>query len=203
MEQAFYQKCRVDGHGNHPLKAAMHPIESPLLNCVQQRPDVDKPLRQLRRQRLNNRRNVVYIPPQAKDNIHAHEDAGFPLLEKVKEFLASDQQVFLLLGDSGAGKSTFNHELECYLWESYKKNDPIPLHINLPAIEKPENDMIAKQLRKCGFTESQIREMKHHREFTLICDGYDESHPSDTQSSHKQSIESTRGVGYQDGNQLS
>jgi WD40 repeat protein len=45
----------------------------------------------------------------------------------------------------------------------------------LPAIEKPEHDMIAKQLRKAEFTEPQIRELKLHREFTLICDGYDES----------------------------
>jgi predicted NACHT family NTPase len=96
-------------------------------------------------------------------------------MEKVEEFLASDQRVFLLLGDSGAGKSTFNRELEYNLWQSYKKNDPIPLHINLPAIDKPEHDMIAKQLRKCEFTEPQIRELKLHRRFVLICDGYDES----------------------------
>jgi hypothetical protein len=45
----------------------------------------------------------------------------------------------------------------------------------LPAIDKPEIDMIAKQLRRDEFTEPQIREMKHHRKFILICDGYDES----------------------------
>jgi WD40 repeat protein len=83
--------------------------------------------------------------------------------------------VFLVLGDSGAGKSTFNRELECHLWHSYKKGGTIPLHINLPAIEKPEHDIIAKQLRKAEFTEPQIRELKLHRKFTLICDGYDES----------------------------
>jgi len=51
----------------------------------------------------------------------------------------------------------------------------VPLYINLPAIDKPEHDMIAKQLRMAEFTESQIREMKHYRKFILICDGYDES----------------------------
>jgi len=96
-------------------------------------------------------------------------------MEKVKEFLESDQKVFLLHGDSGAGKSTFSRELEIDLWQSYKtKTGRIPLHINLPAIEKPEHDIIAKQLRRYDFTEAQIREMKHYRKFILICDGYDE-----------------------------
>jgi predicted NACHT family NTPase len=117
----------------------------------------------------------VYIHPQAKAGLHAGDEARFSLVDKVDEFLDSDQKVFLLLGDSGAGKSTFNRELECHLWQSYKKNGTIPLHINLPAIDKPEHDMIAKQLRKVDFTEPQIRELKLHRKFTLICDGYDES----------------------------
>jgi WD40 repeat protein len=38
--------------------------------------------------------------------------------------------------------------------------------------------MIAKQLRKAEFTEQQIRELKLHRKFILICDGYDESQQS-------------------------
>jgi len=100
-------------------------------------------------------------------------------MEKVKEFLESNQRVFLLLGDSGAGKSTFSRELEYELWQLYKnKKDRIPLHINLPTIDKPEHDMIAKQLRRNGFTEPQIRELKFHRKFILICDGYDESQQS-------------------------
>ncbi|KAF9353181.1 hypothetical protein BGX34_011745, partial [Mortierella sp. NVP85] len=175
-KQALYRLCRENGPGNHPLQPSLPPVgPSSLLDRVQQRPDVDGHLRQVRRQRLKSRGTVVYIPPQAKATLHAHDDTRFPLMEKVKEFLAGDQRVFLLLGDSGAGKSTFNRELEYYLWQSYKKNDPIPLHINLPAIDKPEHDMIAKQLRKAEFTEPQIRELKIHRKFILICDGYDES----------------------------
>ncbi|KAK3813343.1 MAG: hypothetical protein J3Q66DRAFT_371880 [Benniella sp.] len=149
-----------------------------LLDRVQERPDVEGNLRQLRRQRLSERGKFVYIPPQAKANLQARDEACFPLMEKLEEFLSSDQKVFLLLGDSGAGKSTFNRQLECHLWQSYKKGGVIPLHINLPAIDKPEHDMIAKQLRKAEFTEPQIRELKVHRKFTLICDGYDESQQS-------------------------
>jgi len=168
--------CSENGPGSHPLGIVPTAIGSPsLLDRVQERPDVEGTLRQLRRQRLKDREKVVYIPPQAKAGLQAHDEDRFPLMKKVDEFLESDQRVFLVLGDSGAGKSTFNRELECQLWNSYKKNGPIPLHINLPAIDKPEHDMIAKQLRKAEFTESQIREVKLHREFILICDGYDES----------------------------
>jgi WD40 repeat protein len=100
-------------------------------------------------------------------------------MAKVKEFLESDQKVFLLMGNSGAGKSTFIRELEFELWQSYKKESGrIPLCINLPTIDKPEQDMIAKQLRRNEFTEPQIREMKENRKLIVICDGYDESQQS-------------------------
>jgi hypothetical protein len=175
-KQALYQECREKGHGSQPLSITLPQIGSPsLLDRAQERSDVEGNLRQLRRLRLNERGNAVYIPPQAKGSLQASDEARFPLMEKVDEFLASDQKVFLLLGDSGAGKSTFNREFECHLWGSYKKGGVIPLHINLPAIDRPEHDMIAKQLRKAEFTEPQIRELKLHRRFTLICDGYDES----------------------------
>ena len=175
-KQELYRKCRENGHGSHPLKVALTQIGSPsLLDRVQERPDVEGTLRQLRRQRLKERGNIVYIRPQAKAGLQARDEARFPVMEKVEEFLSSDQNVFLLLGDSGAGKSTFNRELECHLWQSYKKNGTIPLHINLPAIDKPEYDMIAKQLKRVEFTEPQIRVLKQHRRFILICDGYDES----------------------------
>ena len=175
-KQALYRSYHENGPGYHPLKIVVHALGPPsLLDRVQERPDVEGNLRQLRRQRLKERGKAVYIPPQAKANLQASDEAQFPLMEKVDEFLAGDQKVFLLLGDSGAGKSTFNRELECHLWGPYKKGGVIPLHINLPSIDRPEHDMIAKQLRKAEFTEPQIRELKIHRKFTLICDGYDES----------------------------
>jgi len=130
----------------------------------------------MRKQRTKERSTTVYIPPQAKSCLQTVDDARFPLMEKVKEFLNSEQRVFLLLGDSGAGKTTFSRELEFELWQMYKtKTGRIPLHINLPAIDKPEHDLVAKQLRKEEFTESQISELKHYRKFILVCDGYDES----------------------------
>jgi len=148
---------------------------SPLLDRAQNKPDVEGSLRQLRKRRLEEQKNIIYIPPQAKASLQAPDDAHFPLMENVQEFLKSKYQVLLLLGDSGAGKSTFNKALECDLWNAYKKGGPIPLHISLASIDKPDQDMIAKQLRRFDFTEAQIRELKEHRSFILICDGYDES----------------------------
>jgi len=175
-KRKLYQLCREDGPGSHPLRFDTPPLTtSALLDRVQDKPDVEASLRQLKKRRINERGNVVYIPPQAKANMQASDESRFPLMDKVNEFLKSDQTVLLLLGDSGAGKSMFNRTLECELWQGYtKKIGVIPLYINLPSIDKPDQDLVAKQLRKLDFTESQIRELKY-RQFILICDGYDES----------------------------
>jgi predicted AAA+ superfamily ATPase len=103
------------------LKVVLPAMASPsLLDRVQERPDVERQIRQLRRQRLKEHGgNAVYIQPQGIANLQAREDTRFPLMEKVEQFLESDQKVFLLLGESGAGKSTFNRELERQLWEAY------------------------------------------------------------------------------------
>jgi len=176
-KQDLYRMSRQRGPVSYPLKIALPELATPsLLDRVQSRPDVEGSLRLLRKRRTKERGNAVYIQPQAKTSLQAADDTRFPLMEKVKGFLDSNQKVFLLLGDSGAGKSTFSRELEFDLWQSYKnKSGRIPLLVNLPAIDKPEHDMIAKQLRKAEFSEPQIREMKHYRKFILICDGYDES----------------------------
>ncbi|KAK3823326.1 MAG: hypothetical protein J3Q66DRAFT_437708 [Benniella sp.] len=175
--KAIFQSCREKDPSSYPLKIALPALASPsILDRVQNRPDVEGTLRQLRKHRLKEGCNAVYIHPQAKAGLQAPDDQRFPLMEKVGYFLDSNQKVFLLLGDSGAGKSTFNRQLECDLWNNYRKSTGrIPLYISLPDIDKPEHDMIAKQLRKVEFTEPEIRELKVHRKFILICDGYDES----------------------------
>jgi len=176
QEQTYIQACRQKDHTLYPLRITSSLMASPsLLDRAQNRPDVEGHLRQLRKQRLVEQGNVVYIPPQAKAGLQASDESRFQLMERVKEFLNSEQKVFLLLGDPGAGKSTFSRALNRDLWSAYRKDGNIPLHINLPAIDKPEHDMIAKQLRKLELTEPQIRELKVHRKFVLICDGYDES----------------------------
>ncbi|KAF9345969.1 hypothetical protein BGX26_002555, partial [Mortierella sp. AD094] len=176
-KRILYQDCQKENRSFHLLQVALPTIAFPsLLDLVQNKPDVEAGLRRLRKQRLKERGEAVYIPPQAKANLQASDDKLFDLTEQVKGFLSSDHKVMLLLGDSGGGKSTFNRQLECDVWEAYKKKEGrIPLFISLPTIDKPEQDLITKHLRKAEFTEPQIRELKDYRKFILICDGYDES----------------------------
>ncbi|KAF9143174.1 hypothetical protein BG015_000523, partial [Linnemannia schmuckeri] len=151
------------------------PDSSLLLIRAQGIPNLEFDLHRLRQHRLEESSRSIYIPPMAKANLQARDDDLFPLMEKVQEFLSSERQVMLVLGDSGAGKSTFNLELERTLWNDYKERGPIPLFINLSFIDNPARDLIEKQLQHHNFSDDQIREMKLHRRFVLICDGYDES----------------------------
>ncbi|KAF9912282.1 hypothetical protein EC991_000174 [Linnemannia zychae] len=120
-------------------------------------------------------RQSVYIPPQAKANLLAADKDSFPLMDKVKEFLSSNRKVFLVLGDSGAGKSTFNRHLGRVLCTAYKPGDQIPLFINLPSLMNPEKKLITEHLKHCGFSKAAGKELKQDRQFILICDGYDEA----------------------------
>jgi len=179
-KKALSRAWRERGPTSYPLKVALpEPVSSSpssLLNRVQDEPDFEKNIRLLRKQRTKGKRKPIYIPLYAKSSLHVADNTRYPLMDKVKEFLRSDQRVFLLLGDSGAGKSAFSRELELDLWKSYKTGaGRIPLFVNLPTIDQPEHDMIAKQLKKADFSESQIQAMRQNRKFVLICDGYDES----------------------------
>ncbi|KAF9354873.1 hypothetical protein BGX26_007258 [Mortierella sp. AD094] len=180
-KQVLFRSYREKGPSHHPLKVTSLLLakssSSSLLDRAQRKADFMSDVLRLRQRRLEEQGDSIYIPPQAKASLKALDEAGslFPLMDKVKEFLESDQKVFLVLGDSGAGKSTFNKTLERDLWNNYKKDhSPIPLYIHLPAIDRPEHDLITKQLHREHFTDKQIKEMKEC-EFILICDGYDES----------------------------
>ncbi|KAG0310293.1 hypothetical protein BGZ99_000468, partial [Dissophora globulifera] len=159
----------------HPLTVPAPQLTSSLLlDRVQNKPDVETDLHLLG-ETLREKMEGVYIPLHAKPSLEASDYSLFDLMEGVRDFLDSDRKVFLVLGDSGAGKSTFCRELEKDLWRDYKKwYGKIPLFINLPEISKPERDLIPKQLRRLGFSDRQIRELKN-RKFILICDGYDET----------------------------
>ncbi|KAG0282674.1 hypothetical protein BGZ96_000248, partial [Linnemannia gamsii] len=159
----------------HPLTSRLFiPESSPVLVKVQRIPYVERKLHLMKRQRLTEVRQSICIPPMAMANLEAHNDQ-FPLMDKVREFLASDQQVMLILGDSGSGKSTFNKHLEFKLLQSYRSGSRIPLFIDLPSIERPDRELIPEQLRAYRFSKAEIEELERHRQFILICDGYDES----------------------------
>ncbi|KAG0373480.1 hypothetical protein BGX24_011644 [Mortierella sp. AD032] len=116
----------------------------------------------------------IFIPCVAKSTPLSPDSSSFMLMDKVRQFLASDDQVFLLLGDSGAGKSMFMRHLERELWGGYQRGGRIPLFISLSAIAHPEKDMVDKQLLLYNFEEDQIQEMMTSRQFVFLCDGYDE-----------------------------
>ncbi|KAG0044389.1 WD_REPEATS_REGION domain-containing protein, partial [Linnemannia elongata] len=150
-------------------------LQSPILAKVQEIPKLEYDLHILRSMRITDYKQAVYIDPMAKLSLQDTDDNLFSLMDKVRNFIAGDTQVMLVLGDSGAGKSTFNRHLEHQLWQEYKPGGRIPLFINLPSLERPKRNLVAEQLRTHNFLEDQIRELKLYRQFTLICDGYDES----------------------------
>ncbi|KAF9271394.1 WD_REPEATS_REGION domain-containing protein, partial [Linnemannia elongata] len=144
----------------------------------QDSPSVEDMLHRLRRLRIEEYTQDVFIAPMARPNLQAPDNMLLSLMDRVEEFLAGDGQVMLIMGDSGAGKSTFNRHLEHRLWQDYQPGGRIPLFINLPALDRPEKELVVEQLKTADFTEGHIWDLKQHHQrhqLLLICDGYDES----------------------------
>ncbi|KAG0345464.1 hypothetical protein BGZ54_005562, partial [Gamsiella multidivaricata] len=92
-KRVLYQDCRKENRSLHPLQVALPAVASPsLLDLVQNKPDVETDLRRLRKQRLKERGEAVYIPPQAKANLQASDDNLFDLTKEVEGFLSSDHK---------------------------------------------------------------------------------------------------------------
>ncbi|KAF9083323.1 hypothetical protein BGX23_011578, partial [Mortierella sp. AD031] len=151
------------------------PESSLLLAKVLKIPSLEYDLHRIMAQRLKAHQQAVYIPPYAKANLKASDDEYFPLMEKVMEFLESDRQVFLILGNSGSGKSTFNRHLDYVLTKDYNQGSPIPIFIYLPTIRNPGTGLISEHLKTLNFTDDDIQELKRDRQFIIIYDSYDES----------------------------
>ncbi|KAF9102691.1 hypothetical protein BGX30_009275, partial [Mortierella sp. GBA39] len=78
------------------------PSSSPLLAKVQEIPKLEYDLHVLRLMRIADYKQAVYIDPMAKLSLQDTDDNLFPLMDKVRDFIAGDTQVMLVLGDSGA-----------------------------------------------------------------------------------------------------
>ncbi|KAF9135302.1 hypothetical protein BGW39_003727 [Mortierella sp. 14UC] len=123
-------------------------VDFPFHFQVQEDADVERALHALKTRRLSDYKQSVYIQPPTKPNLQTHDNTIFPLME-VTEFLDSDAQVMLILGDSGAVKSTFNRYLEHQPWQDCDIGERIPLFINLPALDNPEELWDVKLLITC------------------------------------------------------
>ncbi|KAF9127955.1 hypothetical protein BGW39_005466, partial [Mortierella sp. 14UC] len=167
----------TDTENCHPLHTYLPlPTSFPLLDRILDIPNVEYDLECLKFQRLEEGLFPISIPLRAKSSLLHSDNSSFLLMEKVRDFLESDRRVFLLLGDSGSGKSMFCRQLERELWNDYEVGYRIPLYINLPSIDQPDNDLIGKHL--CDYNNilaHRVQEIKRHRQLVLICDGYDES----------------------------
>ncbi|GJJ76113.1 hypothetical protein EMPS_08472 [Entomortierella parvispora] len=154
------------------------PASSPLFQKVSADPDVEYAIGCLRRQRSGMfDKRAVYIQLLSKQSLRSSEDALVALQERTRDFMKSRREVLLVLGDSGAGKSTFGMRLEHELWDAYKPGGPIPIFIDLKSIDTPDKNMIQQHLEDQGyFSDEQIEELRQSRRFILICDGYDECH---------------------------
>ncbi|KAG0308153.1 hypothetical protein BGZ98_008810 [Dissophora globulifera] len=178
---ALLQELKIDGSSEfqvaYPISSRLQlPKPYLLLRKVQDIPYVEHELHRLKSEQLQwHDDQAVYIPPQAKASLDASDHDHLPLMEEVEKFLRSKREVLLILGDTGAGTSTFSNKLAYNLWKDYKNEGPIPIHIQLLGIDRPDHEMIRKQLTIHEFSPDYIKELKLHREFIVICDGYDES----------------------------
>ncbi len=175
-QRTFYQTCLTGPLTPYPLYVARaQPISLSLLDKVQNKQWLETDLHRFRAECLDRWRDMLYVPPQGKASVFAADTETFDLAEKAEAFLNGNKKMALVLGDSGAGKSTFLRFLESMLWARYQKGGIIPLFISLPTIDNPEQDFITKHLRRLEFTQAQIKTLKETREFIVIADGYDES----------------------------
>ncbi|KAG0277689.1 hypothetical protein BGZ96_002758, partial [Linnemannia gamsii] len=162
----------IDTEDLHLLRTRLPlPVSSPLLRRSLDVPYINYDLESMRLQRLGERLFPISIPLRAKAK--SSDKVSIPLMETVLNFVESDRRVFLVLGDSGSGKSTFCRQLERELWNNGSR---IPLFIDLSSIHQPNIDLIKKHLEnQHRISDSIIQELMRHQRFVLICDGYDES----------------------------
>lgn len=123
-------------------------------------------------QKLEKLKDQVLNDEDIEKDLAAYVPVNIDLA--VNAFLAGNQRVFLLLGDSGMGKSTYLRYLENRLWEVWNPEKPIPIFINLPALKHPFYEAITETLKEKGFTDPEIKILKNKYSFLFLLDGYDQ-----------------------------
>ncbi|BBE08477.1 NB-ARC domain protein [Mycoavidus cysteinexigens] len=121
----------------------------------------------------------LYVGPEGKAVGSVESGERFDLRHKLNAFLESDKKVFLLLGEAGSGKSTFNRYLARQLWANYeladkKEDERIPVFIQLTTLKDPNENLLTEYFTEEGFSKEQIQQLRQSRRFIFILDGYDE-----------------------------
>ncbi len=130
--------------------------------------------------RLKLTKVPLYVPLTCAHDISIRQSA-IDLKGEVDKFLADKPQsgVLLLLGDSGAGKSTFCAWLFAELKDAYLKdaaNAPLPVFIKLGPLSEGvrAGTFVDDELRLYGLDRSAIERLKHGKQVIFFLDGYDE-----------------------------
>lgn len=113
--------------------------------------------------------SICYVEASGAESIYDPKINPFNLSDEIDKFLAGDKKVFLLLGDSGAGKSSFIKALTRRLWKEWNKNKHVPILIELGS----SNAGVGEVLKR--FTEHEINELKLKYKIFFLFDGVDES----------------------------
>ena len=137
-------------------------------------------LRKYELEQLEQERGALqlYTPLEGRSDFDS--TVRFDAFAKVMDFLKDTIcRSLLLMGDAGAGKTTFTYFLAESLWQSHEKafakDKPIPILIPLITIGDVEKNLISEHFRNRGLSSEEILLLKKHFSFIFILEGYDES----------------------------
>jgi len=118
----------------------------------------------------------LYTPLEARSDFES--PIKFDAFDKVKIFLEGLQRCLLLMGDAGAGKTTFAYYLAEHLWKAHEngfiKDKPIPILIPLITIGDAEKNLLQEHFQHRGLRFDDILFIKKKFNFVFILEGYDE-----------------------------
>ncbi|MEM7589856.1 MAG: NACHT domain-containing protein, partial [Myxococcota bacterium] len=124
-----------------------------------------------------------------KSNTNAAGPALYDLHKHVLQFLDDpQQQVLLLQGNAGSGKSLYGRHLEHAVWQTYHGKERtllqtkrVPIFISLPKAydtQQPDKNIIDSALTQKGLNKATIAMLKQRAQkgdhFVFILDSYDE-----------------------------
>ncbi|ETO29132.1 NB-ARC domain-containing protein [Reticulomyxa filosa] len=131
----------------------------------------------------------TYIPLQANnyqlldnDNNDNNDNKSYDchqyIIDLLSEEKKNEQQIIILQGKSGSGKSLFCRHLEEILWESYINHSliSIPIYISLSKFYNPINEtqLISQALQIKQINKEIIDIIRKNISFIFILDGFDE-----------------------------